>query len=483
MGEFFSSINSVLEQVLFFDVLFGTVEGANLPFLVLWLISGGIYITFITKFINIRAFKHSLDILRGKYRTIDDVGQISPFAALTTALSATVGLGNIAGVALAVSIGGPGATFWMIVAGFLGMSLKFAEVTLSIQYREFLKDGSIMGGAMEYLSKGLAKKNMPTFGKFLAVVFAVLMIGGAIGGGNIFQVSQAYSVISHEVPYFAENPLVFGFILAGLTGAVIIGGIKRIATITEKLVPIMVVIYLSASIYILGSYYDKIGDAFALIFSEAFSTSAVYGGMLGAIVQGFQRAVFSSEAGIGSSPVAHAPALTKYPVRQGFVALYEPFIDTVVICTMTALVIIITGVFEPDGANAALIAAKEGAALTSVAYGTVISWFPTVLSVSIFLFAFSTMISWSYYGERAWVYLFGSRFSIIYKIMFLSLSVIATVVSTDIMVDFSFMLMLAMAVPNILGLFILGGDVKKQLEEYMIKLKSGELDAEAIRDE
>ena len=483
MGEFFSAANSFLESALFFDILFGNVEGVNLPFLVIWLIVGGIYLTFVTTFINIRAFKHSFDIIRGRYRTIDDEGLISPFGALTTALSATVGLGNIAGVALAVAIGGPGATFWMIVAGFLGMSLKFAEVTLSIQHRVFLKDGTVMGGAMEYLSKGLEQKGYPSFGKVLAIIFAFLMIGGAIGGGNIFQVSQAYSVISHEVPYFAENPLVFGFILATMTGAVIIGGVTRIATITEGLVPIMVVIYLSASIWILGSHYEKIDDAFALIFSEAFNTSAIYGGMLGALIQGFQRAVFSSEAGIGSSPVAHAPALTKYPVRQGFVALYEPFIDTVVICTMTALVIIITGVFEPDGAHAALIAAKEGAALTSAAYGTVISWFPTVLSVSIFLFAFSTMISWSYYGERAWVYLFGSKYSILYKIMFLSLSVIATVVSTGIMVDFSFMLMLAMALPNILGLFILSGDVRKQLDEYMIKLKSGELDREAIRDE
>ncbi|MDF1879244.1 alanine:cation symporter family protein [Sulfurimonas sp. SAG-AH-194-C20] len=483
MGELFVAANSFLESALFFDILFGSVEGVSLPFLVVWLIVGGVYLTFVTKFINIRVFKHSLDIIRGKYRTTDDVGQISPFGALTTALSATVGLGNIAGVALAVAIGGPGATFWMIFAGFLGMSLKFTEVTLSIQHRVFLKDGTIMGGAMEYLSKGIAQKGYPSFGKVLAVVFAFLMIGGAIGGGNIFQVSQAYSVISHEIPYFASNPLVFGFILATLTGAVIIGGVKRIASITERLVPVMVIIYISASIWILAVNADKILDAFELIFSEAFSTSAVYGGTIGALIQGFQRAVFSSEAGIGSSPVAHAPALTKYPVRQGMVALYEPFIDTVVICTMTALVIIITGVFEQDGAYTALIVAKEGAALTSAAYGTVISWFPTVLSISIFLFAFSTMISWSYYGERAWVYLFGSKFSIIYKLIFLSLSVVATVVSTGILVDFSFMLMLAMALPNILGLLILSGDVREQLNSYMAKLKSGELDREAIRDE
>lgn len=481
MGEIFGGINSFLEAVLFFDILFGAVDGVNLPFLVIWLIVGGVYLTLITKFINLRAMRHSFNIIRGRYNTIDDVGIISSFGALTTALSATVGLGNIAGVALAVSVGGPGATLWMIVAGFLGMSLKFTEVTLSIQYREFLKDGTIMGGAMEYLSKGLAKKGYASFGKVLAAVFAVLMIGGAIGGGNTFQVSQALSAISQEIPYFIESPIVFGIIIATLVGFVIIGGVKRIAHITETLVPVMAIIYVTASIWILGYHYDKIDDAFNIIFTEAFSTSAVYGGMLGAMIQGFQRAVFSSEAGIGSSPVAHAPALTKYPVRQGLVALYEPFIDTVVICTMTALVIVITGVYAHDGAYTALIESKQGAALTSAAYGTVIDWFPTVLSVSIFLFAFSTMISWSYYGERAWVYLFGTKFSIVYKIFFLSLSVVATVVSTGIMVDFSFMLMLAMALPNILGLFILSGDVKKQLEEYMKKLKSGELDDEAIR--
>ncbi len=481
MSEIFISINSFLETILFFDILFGTVEGVNLPFLVIWLIAGGVYLTFLTKFINLRMMRHSFNIIRGRYNTIDDAGLISSFGALTTALSATVGLGNIAGVALAVAIGGPGATFWMIVAGFLGMSLKFTEVTLSLQYREFLKDGTVMGGAMEYLSKGLAKKGYATFGKILAVVFAFLMIGGAIGGGNTFQVSQALSAISQEVPYFQDNPMVFGIIMATLVGFVIIGGVRRIAHITETLVPLMAIIYISASLWILGNNYDKIDDAFGIIFHEAFSTSAIYGGMLGAIIQGFQRAVFSSEAGIGSSPVAHAPARTKYPVRQGIVALYEPFIDTVVICTMTALVIVITGVYTHDGAYSALIEAKQGAALTSAAYGTVIEWFPIVLSVSITLFAFSTMISWSYYGERAWVYIFGSKFSIVYKLMFISLTVIGTVVSTSILVDFSFMLLLAMALPNILGLFILSGEVKKLLEDYLSKLKSGELDEEAIR--
>jgi AGCS family alanine or glycine:cation symporter len=481
LGELISSINSILETVLFFDILFGTVEGVKLPFLVVWLISGGVYLTFLTKFINVRMFRHSFNIIRGRYNTADDVGQISSFGALTTALSATVGLGNIAGVALAVAIGGPGATFWMIVAGFLGMSLKFTEVTLSLQYREFLKDGTIMGGAMEYLSKGLAKKGYASFGKALAVIFAFLMIGGAIGGGNVFQVSQALGAVSQEVSFFNEFPIVFGIFIAIFVGFVIIGGVTRIAKITEFLVPVMAIIYITASLWILGYHFDKIDDAFAIIFHEAFSTSAIYGGMAGAIVHGFQRAVFSSEAGIGSSPVAHAPVRTKYPVRQGLVALYEPFIDTVVICTMTALVIVITGVYAHDGAYSALIEAKQGAALTSAAYGTVIGWFPAILSISITLFAFSTLISWSYYGERAWVYLFGSKFSIIYKVAFLSLIIMATVVNTALLVDFSFMLFLTMALPNILGLFILGGDVKRELEEYMLKLKSGELDREAIR--
>lgn len=481
MGDFFSSINSFLEAVLFFDILFNMVEGIKIPFLVFLIIVAGIYFTLLTKFINLRAMKHAFDILRGRYNTADDVGQISSFGALTTALSATVGLGNIAGVAIAVSIGGPGATFWMIIAGFLGMSLKFTEVTLSLQYREFLKDGTIMGGAMEYLSKGLAKKGYAKLGKILALVFAVFMIGGAIGGGNAFQASQALSAVSQEISFFKDFPMVFGIIIATLVSFVIIGGVIRIAKITEALVPVMAIIYITASIWILGYHFDKIDDAIGIIFHDAFSNNALYGGALGAIVQGFQRAVFSNEAGIGSSPVAHAPVKTKYPVRQGIVALYEPFVDTVVICTLTALVIVITGVYAHDGAYAALIETKQGAALTAAAYGTVVSWFPIVLSVSIFLFAFSTMISWFYYGERAWVYLFGSKFSFLFKIIFLSITIISTVVSTDILVDFSFMLFLVMAIPNLFGLFILSGDVKKQLETYMAKLKSGELDREAIR--
>ncbi|MDQ1339011.1 MAG: alanine or glycine:cation symporter, family [Campylobacterota bacterium] len=480
MNEFFGNINLFLETILFFDILFGTIDGVTFPFLVAWLILGGVYLTILTRFINIRMLKHSFDIIRGRYDTPDDKGEISSFGALTTALSATVGLGNIAGVALAVAIGGPGATFWMIVAGFLGMSLKFTEVTLSLQHREFLKDGTVLGGAMEYLSKGLAQKGYKSFGKILAIIFAVFMIGGAIGGGNVFQVSQALSAVSQEISFFKNFPIIFGVAIAIFVGFVIIGGVTRIAKITEFLVPIMTIIYITASLWILGYHFEKLDDAINIIFNEAFSTSAIYGGVTGAIVQGFQRAVFSSEAGIGSSPVAHAPVKTKYPVRQGLVALYEPFIDTVIICTMTALVIVITGVYAHDGAYMYLIESKQGAALTSVAYGTVIEWFPIILSLSITLFAFSTIISWSYYGERAWVYLFGSKFSIVYKMLFLALIIVGTIASADVLVDFSFMLFLTMALPNILGLFILSKDVKKELDEYLKKLKNKELERETI---
>jgi AGCS family alanine or glycine:cation symporter len=482
MNELFTSINGFLSNILFFDILFGQVEGTKIPFLVAWLIAGGIYLTFKMSFVNLRMLKHSYQIVMGRYKTADDRGLITPFESLTTALSATVGLGNIAGVAIAVSIGGPGATFWMIVAGFLGMTLKFTEVTLSLQHREFLEDGTIMGGGMEYLSKGLANKGMAGFGKVLATIFAIFMIGGAIGGGNTFQVSQALGAVQQNIPFLKEYPIIFGITLALLTGAVIIGGIKRIAHTTSKIVPTMVFIYIAASLWILITNFTHIPHAFGLIFKEAFAPTAVAGGMIGVIVQGFQRAVFSSEAGLGSAAIAHAPARVKYPVRQGMVSLYEPFIDTIIVCTMTALVIVITGVYDPANGYKELIDAGQGAALTSAAYGTVISWFPVILSISIFLFAFSTMISWSYYGERAWVYLFGTKYSLLFKLIFLAFIVVASVVSTSIMVDFSFMLILGMALPNILGLYILSGDVKRELDEYLKKLKSGELDKEAIRD-
>ncbi|MCK4441760.1 MAG: amino acid carrier protein, partial [Sulfurovaceae bacterium] len=345
MNEIFQSINHFFENILFFDIFFGTIKGTSFPFVVAWLIAGGVYLTFKMGFVNLKMLPHSLAIVRGKYYTAQDKGIISPFQSLTTALSATVGIGNIAAVSIAISLGGAGAAFWMIVAGFLGMTLKFTEVTLSIKYREFLPDGTIMGGAMEYLSKGFATKGWVKTGKYLAFIYAIFLILGAIGAGNAFQVSQSLGIMQSEIPFFNDYPYIFGLILALITGLVIIGGIKRIANVAERIVPFMVIFYILMVFWVLFVNFNRIDDAFILIFKEAFSPTAVAGGMFGAMVQGFQRAVFSNEAGLGSAAIAHSPARVKYPIRQGLVSLYEPFIDTIIVCTMTALVVIITGVY------------------------------------------------------------------------------------------------------------------------------------------
>lgn len=480
MNEVFGQINEVLGSVFFFDIFFGSVAGGSMPFIVAWLIAGGLILTFRFGFINVRMFTHSYKIITGQYKTADDVGEITPFQSLTTALSATVGLGNIAGVAIAIAVGGPGATFWMILAGFFGMTLKFTEVTLAQLYREKRPDGRIMGGAMQYLSKGLAARGHQKLGRVLAIIFAFLAIGGSLGAGNAFQTSQAMGALADRVPFFQTYPIVFGLIMATLVGFVIIGGIKRIASTAEKIVPAMIFIYLLASLWILIVHASLVPDAIATIFHEAFAPTAAAGGLVGVLVQGFKRAAFSSEAGIGSAAIVHSTAAVKYPVRQGMVALYEPFIDTIVICTMTALVIVTTGVYAPDGEFANLVASKQGAALTAAAYGTVISWFPIILSFSIVLFAFSTMISWSYYGERSWTYLFGEKYTLVYKLLFVSFTVVASITSASALLDFSDLLILSMALPNLIGLYIMQGEVKQNLNEYLAKWKSGELDRECI---
>ena len=414
VDAWFNTINGWMASVMFVDVFPGDGE---VPFIVGWLIVGSVFLTVKMGFINVRVMGHSLRIIRGKYDTGDTSGEVSPFQALTTALSATVGLGNIAGVAIAVSVGGPGAVFWMIVAGVLGMSSKFTEVSLAQMYRETRPDGHVMGGAMEYLSRGFAERGWAGVGKMLAILFALLTIGASLGGGNAFQVSQALGVVQGEMVFFAENAWAFGVIMAFAVGVVIIGGIRRIAHTAEAIVPIMVTIYLLAALWIILTHITELPSAISLIFTEAFSVEAGIGGLIGALVQGFKRAAFSSEAGIGSAAIAHSAARTKYPVRQGMVALYEPFIDTVIICTMTALVIILTGVYNAPE-HMALVEANQGAALTAEAFGSVISWFPIILSISVVLFAYSTMISWSYYGERCWTYLFGESASMVYRILF-----------------------------------------------------------------
>lgn len=478
IDDFFGQMNGLLASVLFYDVMPG--EG-NIPFIVGWLVVGAVYLTFRFGFVNLRMMGHAFDILRGKYHNPSAKGEVTPFQALSTALSATVGLGNIAGVAIAISIGGPGATFWMIVAGFFGMTSKFTEVTLAQTYREFRPDGRIMGGAMEYLSKGFAEKGMAGVGKSLAVLFALLCVIASFGGGNAFQVSQALGAVQNELSFFKEYPWVFGVFMAGAVGLVIIGGIRRIAYAAEAIVPLMVFIYLSTCLWIILSHAAAIPDALVLIVTEAFAPTAVAGGMIGVLVQGFKRAAFSSEAGIGSAAIAHSAASVKYPVRQGFVALYEPFIDTVIICTMTALVIILTGVWNAPE-HQALVEASKGAALTAVAFGSVISWFPVVLSVSVVLFAYSTMISWSYYGERCWTYVVGERFSMVYRIIFLMFVVLASLISAGNILDFSDLMLLSMAFPNFLALYLLQGKVAEQLKEYSARLKNGELDREIEKE-
>jgi len=451
------------------SLMFWEIPFVGFPLIVAWLLFGALYFTVRMRFVNIRLFKHAINLVRGKYETKNQVGEVSHFQALTTALSATVGLGNIAGVAIAIGTGGPGATFWMILVGFLGMSSKFTECTLGQMYRKVRKDGTIMGGAMHYLSEGLKEKNLAGLGGFLAGLFCILCIGGSFGGGNAFQVVQSLDLIKTVIPPLAQYSWVYGLIMSTLVGVVIIGGIKSISRVASIIVPFMCGVYLIACIFILISKFSLIPAAFALIFEQAFSPDAAFGGFLGVLIIGVKRAVFSNEAGIGSAAIAHSAAKVSNPVEEGSVALLEPFIDTIVVCTMTALVIIITGSYM-DPSNAEFIANNQGGALTSAAMGSVIPWFPYILSVAVFLFAFSTMISWSYYGERCWVYLFGDKSSLIYKILFLIFCFLGSIITATNILDFSDLMILGMAFPNILGLFILSGKVSELLINYEKKI-------------
>ena len=462
-------INSLFEPIVevMFQMIFWQPFSAGIPLVVIWLVVGAVFFTIRMNFINIRGFKHAIQLVRGVYDNPEDKGEVSRFQALTTALSATVGLGNIAGVAVAVAIGGPGATFWMIVAGLIGMSSKFVECTLGVKYRKIDENGVVSGGPMYYLQTAFEKRKLPYMGKVMAALFAILCVGGSFGGGNMFQANQAFSQLEGQFSFLDGNGAYFGFFLALLVGAVIIGGIKSIANVTEKIVPFMAVLYVGASLFIIAINYDQIFDVFVLIFESAFSGEAAKGGFVGVLVQGFRRAAFSNEAGIGSAAIAHSAVKTNEPVTEGIVALLEPFIDTVVICTMTALVIVITG--RHTGYD------LEGAQLTSSAFESVISWFPMLLVVAIFLFAFSTMISWSYYGLKAWTYLFGQSklTEYAYKLLFLIFIVIGASVSLGAVIDFSDMMILAMAFPNILGLYLMSGEVRTDLRDYLSRVKSG----------
>jgi AGCS family alanine or glycine:cation symporter len=416
-------------------------------------------------------------LVRGDYHDPDAPGEVTHFQALATALSGTVGLGNIAGVAIAVSLGGPGATFWMILAGFLGMSSKFTECTLGVKYRNELPDGSVSGGPMYYLTKGLAEKGVgfARLGKVLAVMFSIFCVGGAFGGGNMFQANQSFAqlvnVTGGEASWMADKGWLYGLIVASLVGLVIMGGIKGIARVTSKIVPFMAVIYVVAGLIIILMHFSEIPAAFGAIYAGAFTPEGVSGGVIGVLFQGFKRAAFSNEAGVGSAAIAHAAVQTRRPITEGFVALYEPFVDTIVVCTITALVIIITGTWDPS------VDPSAGVQLTSDAFGSTISWFPWVLTLAVVLFAFSTMISWSYYGLKAWTFLFGDNRATdaAFKILFMFFVVVGSSMQLGSVIDFSDAMIFAMAFPNLLGCYFLLPVVKKELNEYWADLKAGRL--------
>lgn len=448
----------------------GDIKTSTIPFIVVWLILGSIFFTLRLKFVNIRGFRHSLNLARGKHDDPDAPGTITHFQAMATAVSATVGLGNIAGVAVAISLGGAGATFWMFLAGFFGMSLKFAECTLGVKYRFIDDEGRIFGGPMNYLRYGLEKKNLKRLGKFLAILFAVLGVGASFGGGNMLQSNQAFKIVSEQIPVLQGQGFWFGILFAILVGAVIIGGIKSIANVTAKVVPVMAIFYVVGCLVVIGYHIEFLGGAFVAIFDGAFSAQAMKGGFIGVLIIGLQRAAFSSEAGVGSAAIAHSASKTNHPVADGFTSLIEPLIDTMLVCTMTALVLIFTGKHEINSG-------MGGVELTADAFGTVVSWFPAVLAVAVVLFAFSTMVSWSYYGMRSWSYLFGrsKKLELVYKIMYLVFVVLGASVSLGAVLSFADMMILAMSFPNIIGLYIMAPEINADMKIYWQKLKDGKL--------
>jgi AGCS family alanine or glycine:cation symporter len=500
IDEAFGNATGWFVDIVFYQIPFS--DSVSIYWVLFPLILGALYFTFYFNFINFRGFFTSINIVRGKYDDLENrvdhkveiakstftdeednpdtirieghEGEVTHFQALTAALSATVGLGNIAGVAIAVSIGGAGATFWMIVAGFLGMASKFVECTLGVKYRDIEADGTVFGGPMYYLTKGLKNK---TLGKILAALFAVFVIGGSFGGGNMFQVNQAFQLVENittpvgGVSILHGKGWLFGLVMAILVGIVIIGGIKKIAKVTDKIVPFMVAIYVAASLFVIFSNYDMIGSAFLQIYNGAFSPEGIAGGAVGVLVQGFRRAAFSNEAGIGSASIAHAAVKTKYAASEGMVALLEPFIDTVVVCTMTALVLIITGNVTAENAS---LNDAQAILLTSGAFESSISWFPYVLTVAVVLFAFSSMISWSYYGFQGWAYLFGrsKRMEYVYKVIFCIFVVIGAAASLGSVIGFSDAMVFAMMVPNMIGLVLLAPKVKEELKRYMDAIKA-----------
>lgn len=447
----------------------GTERTIKVPFMVVWLILGALFFTFRFRFINFRGIKHSIDLVRGKYDDPNATGEVSHFQALATAVSGTVGLGNIAGVAVAVATGGPGATFWLILAGLIGMSTKFVECTLGVKYRVIEKDGTISGGPMEYLKKGFEERGFKKIGKGLSIVYAFIIMLAAFAAGSMFQANQATAQLSSVLGIGGIYKTFIGVGIAVLVGVVIVGGLKGIAKVTEKVVPSMAALYILMCVIVIGANITDVGTAFSLIIDGAFNPDAIYGGFLGVLVLGFQRAAFSNEAGLGSASIAHSAAKTNHPVSEGFVALLEPFIDTVVVCTLTALVLIFTGTYVGYE--------ETGSALTAVAFGKVIPGASIFLTIAIFLFAFSTILTWSYYGVQAAQSLFGETKLVtnIFKIIFLLTVILGASIGLGAVIDFADMMFLTLAIPNLIGLYLMSGSVAKDLKTYMAKVKSGEI--------
>jgi AGCS family alanine or glycine:cation symporter len=495
IDAWFKPFADVVSSVIFYSINFGEY---SVPLVLIILVGGAFFFTLYFKFINFRMIGTAIKVVKGDYDSFDhhgadvaegdptpggDVfetmkvegaeGEVSHFQALTAALSATVGLGNIAGVAVAISIGGPGATFWMILAGFLGMATKFTECTLGVKYRDVDEDGTVHGGPMYYLTKGFKEKGMASFGKVLAIFFAIMCVGGSFGGGNMFQANQAAAQLIGKIGLEGGAAgLIIGIIMAIIVGVVIIGGIKRIGSVTEKVVPFMAVIYVGAALIIIGMNITVVPEAFGLIFDGAFNSSAALGGIIGVLIVGFQRAAFSNEAGVGSAAIAHSAVKTKYAASEGIVALLEPFIDTVVICTMTALVLVITNIeggFIEYGNSSV-----GGIELTATAFDSAIPNFSWILVVAAVLFAISTMLSWSYYGLQAWKFLFGKGkiTDTIYKLIFLVFIIIGASIGLGSVIAFSDAMIFAMVFPNIIGLIILSPKVRDELKIYMDKIKS-----------
>jgi AGCS family alanine or glycine:cation symporter len=494
INESFKPIADAWGGIIFYPI---TIAGLDVPLVVIMLLGAAGFFTVAFKFVNIKNFSTAINIVRGKYDDLDkhgkvekamvntldgDIldtikiesdGEVTHFQALTAALSGTVGLGNIAGVAVAISLGGPGATFWMIIAGLLGMSSKFVECTLGVKYRDVGEDGTVYGGPMYYLSKGLKEMKAGTLGKILAGIFAVMCVGGSLGGGNMFQANQAAAQFNSMLGITHPSAgAIFGLILAVLVALVIIGGIKRIGSVTEKVVPFMVVLYVLAAIIVLIMHAGDIPGAFGQIFSGAFSPEGMKGGLVGVLIVGFQRAAFSNEAGVGSAAIAHSAVKTNFAASEGLVALLEPFIDTVIVCTMTALVIIIT---NGDGSIMEYgVKSPDGVVATSAAFGSVLSFFPYILTIAVVLFAFSTMLSWSYYGLQSWMFLFGKNKAadISYKIMFCLFIIVGAAISLGPVIDFSDAMIFAMAIPNIIGCFILFPKVREELNKYLAAIRA-----------